>query len=68
MSGAFNPASLTNETPLLLQQPRFPTVAKSPTMVSLAPYVLKRPWLSKLLMPVANWYVGATGYRALGLK
>lgn len=34
---------------------------------SLAPFVLKRPWLHKLLTPVANWYSGAAGYRQLGL-
>ena len=37
-------------------------------MVSLAPFVLRRPWLSKMLKPVASWYVGATGYRKLGLR
>ncbi|VUC34679.1 unnamed protein product [Clonostachys rosea] len=37
-------------------------------MVSLAPYVLKRPWLSRILKPVASWYVGASGYRKLGLR
>ena len=35
---------------------------------SLAPYILKRPWLSKMLKPVANWYVNAAGYRKLGLR
>ncbi|CAH0018420.1 unnamed protein product [Clonostachys rhizophaga] len=37
-------------------------------MVSLAPYVLKRPWLSRILKPIASWYVGASGYRKLGLR
>ncbi|KAH7325857.1 cytochrome b-c1 complex subunit 7 [Stachybotrys elegans] len=37
-------------------------------MVSLAPFVLKRPWLTKALMPLANWYTGAAGYRQLGLR
>ncbi|KAK5992274.1 Cytochrome b-c1 complex subunit 7 [Cladobotryum mycophilum] len=37
-------------------------------MVSLAPYVLRRPWLAKLLTPAANWYAGAAGYRQLGLR
>lgn len=37
-------------------------------MVSLAPYVLKRPWLTKLLTPAANWYASAAGYRQLGLR
>ncbi|KAK4066642.1 hypothetical protein Trihar35433_7069 [Trichoderma harzianum] len=38
------------------------------TMVSLAPFVLKRPWLVKALTPAANWYAGASGYRQLGLR
>ncbi|CAH0052651.1 unnamed protein product [Clonostachys solani] len=37
-------------------------------MVSLAPYVLKRPWLSRILKPISSWYVGASGYRKLGLR
>ncbi|KAI1140431.1 putative ubiquinol--cytochrome-c reductase [Hypoxylon sp. FL0543] len=35
---------------------------------TLAPFVLKRPWLRKLLQPVANWYTNAAGYRKLGLR
>lgn len=38
------------------------------TMVSLAPFVLKRPWLTKMLTPAANWYANAAGYRQLGLR
>lgn len=34
---------------------------------SLAPFIIKRPWLLKLCMPIANWYVNAAGYRRLGL-
>ncbi|KAK3377734.1 putative ubiquinol-cytochrome C reductase complex 14kD subunit [Podospora didyma] len=37
-------------------------------MASLAPYILTRPWLTKLLKPVANWYASAAGYRQLGLR
>jgi hypothetical protein len=37
-------------------------------MVSLAPFVLKRPWLTKMLTPAANWYANAAGYRQLGLR
>jgi ubiquinol-cytochrome c reductase subunit 7 len=37
-------------------------------MASLAPYVLKRPWLAKMLQPVAAWYTGAAGYRQMGLR
>ncbi|RWA09257.1 hypothetical protein EKO27_g5835 [Xylaria grammica] len=41
-----------------------------PTMLypSLAPFVLKRPWLRNLLTPLANWYRNAAGYRQLGLR
>ncbi|KAK5094455.1 Cytochrome b-c1 complex subunit 7, mitochondrial [Exophiala xenobiotica] len=35
---------------------------------SLAPYILRRPWLKKWMMPFANWYANASGYRKLGLK
>ncbi|KAH8671052.1 cytochrome b-c1 complex subunit 7 [Xylariales sp. PMI_506] len=35
---------------------------------TLAPFVLKRPWLASLLKPVSNWYTNAAGYRQLGLR
>ncbi|KAG4217510.1 hypothetical protein PC116_g34009 [Phytophthora cactorum] len=35
---------------------------------TLAPFVMKRPWLNNLLKPVANWYINAAGYRKLGLR
>ncbi|KAF2690780.1 hypothetical protein K458DRAFT_326648 [Lentithecium fluviatile CBS 122367] len=35
---------------------------------SLAPFILKRPWLQKWVKPLANWYVNAAGYRQLGLR
>jgi hypothetical protein len=35
---------------------------------SLAPFVMKRPWLRNMLTPVANWYANAAGYRKLGLR
>ncbi|KAI1165556.1 cytochrome b-c1 complex subunit 7 [Nemania serpens] len=35
---------------------------------SLTPFVLKRPWLRKLLTPLAGWYANAAGYRQLGLR
>merc|ERR1712113_537576 len=35
---------------------------------SLAPYILRRPWLKRWMMPFANWYANASGYRKLGLK
>lgn len=37
-------------------------------MVSLAPFVLRRPWLTKMLTPAASWYANAAGYRKLGLR
>ncbi|KAI1173154.1 ubiquinol-cytochrome C reductase complex 14kD subunit-domain-containing protein [Nemania sp. FL0916] len=41
---------------------------RSPAMASLAPFIMKRPWLHNMLMPVANWYCNAAGYRQLGLR
>ncbi|KAK0708780.1 cytochrome b-c1 complex subunit 7 [Apiosordaria backusii] len=38
------------------------------TAPSLAGYVAKRPWLLKLLQPVANWYANAALYRQMGLR
>ncbi|GAO19493.1 uncharacterized protein UV8b_00409 [Ustilaginoidea virens] len=35
---------------------------------SLAPFVLRRPWLAKMVMPAANWYANAAGYKQLGLR
>ncbi|KAI1494960.1 cytochrome b-c1 complex subunit 7 [Biscogniauxia mediterranea] len=35
---------------------------------TLAPFIIKRPWLYNLLKPVASWYANAAGYRQLGLK
>ncbi|KAI0386599.1 14 kDa subunit of cytochrome bd ubiquinol oxidase [Hypomontagnella monticulosa] len=35
---------------------------------SLAPFVLKRPWLRNMLTPIASWYSNAAGYRQLGLR
>ncbi|KAI3326029.1 14 kDa subunit of cytochrome bd ubiquinol oxidase [Xylariaceae sp. AK1471] len=35
---------------------------------SLAPFVLKRPWLRNFLTPLAGWYSNAAGYRQLGLR
>jgi|SRR3569833_2805103 len=49
---------------------RSPQLSQSPIMSypSLAPFVLKRPWLTKMMMPLANFYVKAAGYRELGLR
>ncbi|KAF7585856.1 Cytochrome b-c1 complex subunit 7 [Aspergillus hancockii] len=35
---------------------------------SLANYIVKRPWLKRWMMPIANWYTDASGYRRLGLR
>ncbi|KAM0555067.1 hypothetical protein ACHAPJ_006416 [Fusarium lateritium] len=35
---------------------------------SLAPFILRRPWLAKLFKPAATWYVNAAGYRQMGLR
>ncbi|KAK7402767.1 Cytochrome b-c1 complex subunit 7, mitochondrial [Neonectria magnoliae] len=35
---------------------------------SLAPFILRRPWLARLFKPAASWYVNAAGYRKLGLR
>ncbi|QPH05446.1 Cytochrome b-c1 complex subunit 7 [Epichloe festucae Fl1] len=38
------------------------------TGYSLAPFVLRRPWLANMVMPAANWYANAAGYKKLGLR
>ncbi|GAB0137750.1 Cytochrome b-c1 complex subunit 7 [Epichloe bromicola] len=38
------------------------------TGFSLAPFVLRRPWLANMVMPAANWYANAAGYKKLGLR
>ncbi|KAI9829190.1 MAG: Cytochrome b-c1 complex subunit 7 [Phylliscum demangeonii] len=35
---------------------------------SLALFIWKRPWLRRMIMPIAEWYANAAGYRQLGLK
>ncbi|KAI1081219.1 14 kDa subunit of cytochrome bd ubiquinol oxidase [Whalleya microplaca] len=35
---------------------------------SLAPFILKRPWLRKMFEPLAGWYSQSAGYRQLGLR
>ncbi|KAI2640262.1 14 kDa subunit of cytochrome bd ubiquinol oxidase [Xylaria nigripes] len=35
---------------------------------SLAPFILKRPWLRNFFQPLATWYTNAAGYRQLGLR
>jgi ubiquinol-cytochrome c reductase subunit 7 len=40
-------------------------VMPAPSLVSA---VVKRPWLTKLLTPLAGWYANAAGYRQMGLR
>ncbi|KZZ86985.1 ubiquinol-cytochrome c reductase complex 14 kDa protein [Ascosphaera apis ARSEF 7405] len=35
---------------------------------SLYKQVVARPWLKRILKPVASWYTDAAGYRKMGLK
>ncbi|KAM0715354.1 hypothetical protein Q7P37_008852 [Cladosporium fusiforme] len=35
---------------------------------SLAPYIMKRPWLMRWAKPLSNWYFEAAAYRKLGLR
>ncbi|KAK4697167.1 ubiquinol-cytochrome c reductase subunit 7, partial [Lecanoromycetidae sp. Uapishka_2] len=35
---------------------------------SLAKFITKRPWLKRWMVPFANWYADAAGYRKLGLR
>ncbi|EGP83155.1 unnamed protein product [Zymoseptoria tritici ST99CH_1A5] len=35
---------------------------------SLAPFVMKRPWLQRWLKPMSKWYMDSAGYRKLGLR
>ncbi|KUJ12008.1 14 kDa subunit of cytochrome bd ubiquinol oxidase [Mollisia scopiformis] len=35
---------------------------------SLVNYIVKRPWLSRFMKPLASWYANAAGYRKLGLR
>merc|ERR1712225_67517 len=44
------------------------TYAGTMSQPSLATYIVKRPWLKKMMMPLSNWYCDAAGYRKLGLR
>ncbi|CAG8953124.1 hypothetical protein HYFRA_00003322 [Hymenoscyphus fraxineus] len=35
---------------------------------SLASAIRARPWLQKMVTPIANWYCNTAGYRKLGLR
>lgn len=56
---------------LLLSTPTLHLNPHPPSQVnmsgpSLAPYILKRPWLLSWMKPFAEWYANAAGYRRLG--
>lgn len=38
------------------------------TTPSLAPFIMKRPWLQKWMQPLSRWYMDSAGYRKLGLR
>ncbi|KAI9779795.1 MAG: Cytochrome b-c1 complex subunit 7 [Peltula sp. TS41687] len=38
------------------------------TQPSLAPFIMKTPWLRRIVSPIAHWYANAAGYRKLGLR
>ncbi|KAL8901556.1 MAG: hypothetical protein Q9180_000759 [Flavoplaca navasiana] len=35
---------------------------------SMTKFIAKRPWLKRWIVPLANWYADAAGYRKLGLR
>ncbi|RDL38061.1 Cytochrome b-c1 complex subunit 7 [Venustampulla echinocandica] len=35
---------------------------------SFANAIIKRPWLYRIMKPIANWYTNAAGYRQMGLR
>jgi len=35
---------------------------------TLAPYIIKRPWLMRWMKPLSEWYFDNAGYRKLGLR
>ena len=47
---------------------RYPDRCTTMSSPSFTKFIIKRPWLKRLMMPLAEWYVDAAGYRKLGLK
>lgn len=45
-----------------------PSTTANMSAPSLAPLIMKRPWLHRWMKPLANWYTNAAGYRQLGLR
>lgn len=35
---------------------------------SVAPFIMKRPWLMRWMRPLSEWYFDNAGYRKLGLR
>lgn len=35
---------------------------------SITNFIVKRPWLRRWMVPLANWYTDLAGYRKMGLK
>ncbi|KAL8813371.1 MAG: hypothetical protein Q9223_000714 [Gallowayella weberi] len=35
---------------------------------SFTKFIIKRPWLKRWMVPLANWYADAAGYRKIGLR
>ncbi|KAL8802579.1 MAG: hypothetical protein Q9182_003744 [Xanthomendoza sp. 2 TL-2023] len=35
---------------------------------SITKFIIKRPWLKRWMVPLANWYADAAGYRKIGLR
>ncbi|KAH6891443.1 cytochrome b-c1 complex subunit 7 [Thelonectria olida] len=59
--------STTNDPTNALPSPLFVPILFT-MKYSLAPFILRRPWLASFFKPVASWYTNAAGYRQLGLR
>lgn len=54
--------------PLPARRPSIRTAPATMSAPSLAPMIMKRPWLQRWVQPLSNWYCNAAGYRQLGLR
>ena len=61
-------STATHSDPQLHLPPAPNRTTEAMSAPSLAPYILKRPWLTKWVKPLAQWYGNAAGYRQLGLR
>ena len=64
-SGIFTPPLPARRTSTTRTPPSNTANMSAP---SLAPMIMKRPWLQRWMKPLANWYNNASGYRQLGLR